>query len=208
MTKPTKTQIAVSAVPAHLWEQGCVLAVDPSSGSANSMPAYALADKGTVVDSGVIELPLTKRQLIQEANAFDIPPEFLAQYTHTGTVPLQIRLYLLREKLHALTLRPDILCLESIPPFMESRGGGGFRNNGVVHLHQSVGTIISAYPWANQVPVAIPSHQALMKKLTNGCYLKSDENDALSIITCAFRQAGFPLKNEQQVIDVVTGRKE
>jgi hypothetical protein len=188
--KLTKLQEAMVKMPVALIADGTVIAVDPSSGSAASMPAFALASKGFVVNSGRIVLPLKTNNTVWE--------EDLGK----TKMPLHLRLFILQQELRRIVTRPDVLAIESLPPFM-SAAGGDFRNQGTVNLHQSAGCIMSAWaiPWV--LPVAIRSHQVLMQKLTDGKYVKSDENDALSILVCLFHTAGVMLKNEHEVIHKV-----
>lgn len=52
---PTKTELKV--IPCKPYcSSGTILAVDPSIGSATSMPGYALSVDGVVVDSGILSI--------------------------------------------------------------------------------------------------------------------------------------------------------
>lgn len=53
--KDTKTVYQAKRAKKSILE-GSMLVIDPSSGSAQSLPGYALFDKGELTDSGVIEL--------------------------------------------------------------------------------------------------------------------------------------------------------
>lgn len=57
--KPTKTRFQINRCRKQILE-GKVLAIDPSSGSASSLPGYALFEAGKLKESGLIELKIGK----------------------------------------------------------------------------------------------------------------------------------------------------
>lgn len=69
---------------------GRLMAVDPSSGSRESMPGYAIYEKGTLVESGTIEIP--------------------------KGVHVSLRLQALCNSLQKEFPIPDVLAVEHIPP--------------------------------------------------------------------------------------------
>lgn len=78
---------------------GMLLAIDPSSGSRDSQPGYAIFKEGRLIDAGHIRVTA-------------------GQAIHT-------RLFELRRSLAEDFTMPDVLVTENIPPFM----GGGFNRN-------------------------------------------------------------------------------
>lgn len=97
---------------------GVALAIDPSSGSAGSLPGFALFKAGRLVDAGVIEIPRTG---------------------HIGN-----RLFKLREALLTEFKRPDILIVELIAPVMPAKNGN-FLHRSAAALIKSVGAILSTW---------------------------------------------------------------
>lgn len=178
----TKLQDALETIPSHLFNRGTLISVDPSCGSAKSMPGFALAQNGKVVESGRIDLHWQAKGKV---------------------LPMHRRLYELQTQLKLIVETPDILCIESLPPFMQG-AGGGFRTAAVVNLHQAAGCVLATWNVQHVVPVAVISHQTLMKKLTNGTYVKTDENDALAILLCAMLSANCPPENLDEVIAKIT----
>ena len=112
---------------ADLIKNGRMLAIDPSSGSAGSLPGYALFEAGRLVDAGTLGLP-------------------------RGTRALSNRLYLLRAALASEFPQPDILAVELIAPVMPT-GKGHFLYKSASSLLKSVGAILSVW----DVPVIEPS---------------------------------------------------
>jgi len=103
---------------AELLLQGTLLAIDPSSGSAGSLPGYALFKGGRLVDAGTLELP------------------------RSG--PLANRLFLLRDTLAKEFDRPDLLAVELISPVMPSRKGIFLHKNSS-SLIKAVGAVLSCW---------------------------------------------------------------
>lgn len=169
----SKLDEACKDVPTKLFTEGCVIAVDPSCGSRGSMPAFALASGGFCCHAGRIELDLK--------------------------LPLHRRLFQLQQELVKIVVNPDVVAIESLPPFMAG-AGGDFRTARTVALHQSAGCIMATWDVQYLLPVAVISHQSLMKKLTEGKYVKSDENDAIAILITAFRATNVRLKNEADLL--------
>jgi hypothetical protein len=159
----------------NLLKHGTVMAVDPSIGSQKSMPAFAFAKEGVVLNSGVIELDLK--------------------------MPHHKRLHHLQTELFSIAAAVDVLIIENIPPFMD-RGGGGFRNQAVVSLHWAVGAILAAYGDAELIQIAPVTWH---KWTDNHCkgYVKSDEHDALAMLCTAFCAAELPLQNLDSVLEVL-----
>jgi hypothetical protein len=186
LAKLSKLEEALEGVPHEWLTHGTVIAVDPSSGSRQSMPAYALAERGVCVKVDSIRLPLKT-----DGTAYE---------TALGkrTMPLHVRLFLLRQRLLDVRQHVDVVALEALAPYFE--GAGGFRNAGVVALHQSAGCIMGCWDTPYCLPVSVRSHQCLMQKLTGGRYIKSDEHDAISILITLFRTAGLSLKNEADMV--------
>lgn len=98
---------------------GQVLAIDPSSGSANSQPGYAIYKAGQLVDSGLVRI-------------------------RSGD-HISNRLYRLSSSLREDFEVPDLLVTENIPPFMGEGPGAAFATRNVISLHQSVGVVMSIW---------------------------------------------------------------
>jgi hypothetical protein len=112
---PSKMQLSVKPHISNILG-GTVLAVDPSSGSRESMPGYAIFKAGELVDSGFIALE------------------------HNDD--LHKRLFNLGRCLRDQFAAPDILVTENIPPVMT---GKGFFNRSMVSLQRAIGVVISSY---------------------------------------------------------------
>lgn len=95
---------------------GTVIAIDPSSGSRESMPGYAIFRAGELVDSGYIALQHNE--------------------------DLRKRLHDLRRSLTEQFQVPDILVTENIPPVMT---GKGFFNRSMVSLQRAIGVVQSIW---------------------------------------------------------------
>lgn len=98
---------------------GTVLAIDPSSGSANSQPGYALFINGQLKDSGLVRI-------------------------RSGD-HISNRLYRLSRTLREEFEAPSILITENIPPFMGEGPGAQFATRNVISLHQSIGVVMSVW---------------------------------------------------------------
>lgn len=95
---------------------GHILSIDPSSGSRNSLPGYAIYKAGELVDSGVIQVPVGDN--------------------------LHTRLFHLRKSMMEDFEKPDILVTENVPPVMQSKG---FFNKSVLSLQKAIGVVISCF---------------------------------------------------------------
>ena len=127
--KQTKLEIQVSKVIPQILG-GSILAIDPSSGSRNSMPGYAVFQEGVLIDSGFIEVARDR-----EFNR---------------------KLFLISKSLREDFAVPDILVVEFIPPFMQ---GMGFSKS-IVSLQRAVGAIIGSIdrPLVEVPPVTWHKH--------------------------------------------------
>ena len=158
--------------------EGRVLCIDPASGG--SLPGYALFENSMWIESG--EIQLSKRRQLphhryrQILNVLQNTPELFADI--------------------------DILCIEFIPPFMNGFGGGGFRTQGVVNLHRSVGIFMAGIE--SKSLIEIPSttwHAWVRQNLDN--YEKSDMKDATVMGLTLFAHAGQELLNKEEVLELV-----
>jgi hypothetical protein len=96
-----------------------MLSIDPSSGSANSQPGYALYRGGQLIDSGLVRI-------------------------RSGD-HISNRLYRLARTLREEFDKPDVLVTENIPPFMGEGPGAAFATRNVISLHQAIGVIMSVW---------------------------------------------------------------
>lgn len=117
MVKKLKLSLLQQGVQENLDRvlRGTLLAIDPSSGSQNSQPGYAIFQAGSFVDGGVIDLKV-------------------------GSA-LNSRLFALGKTLREEFRCPDILVTEKIPPI----GQNGFHANSMMSLQKSIGTVISSF---------------------------------------------------------------
>ena len=126
-----KSKLAEEIVKyADLLQEGYMLALDPSSGSAGSLPGYAIFKKGKLQDAGTIGLP-------------------------RGTRAIHNRLWLLRNALETEFEKPDILAVEWIAPVIPT-GRGTFLHKSAAALIKSVGAILAVW----DVPVIEPTPAA------------------------------------------------
>ena len=94
---PPPTKLELSAKPCKPFcTKGTIISVDPSIGSASSMPGYALTVDGVLVDSGILAIN---------------PRE-----------PHNKRLAGIQAQLKALTPNPDVVVCESIAPVLSVGG--------------------------------------------------------------------------------------
>lgn len=100
----------------ELLKTGTVLSIDPSSGSQNSQPGYAIFEKGKLQDSGIIRIK--------------------------ARVALYNRLYELAEALRHDFIKPDLLITEGISIIMS---GSGFAGPGMVSLQRAIGVVQSCF---------------------------------------------------------------
>jgi hypothetical protein len=136
----------------ELITTGYVLAIDPSSGSANSQPGYAIYRGGVLGDYGIIKLtPRTK---------------------------LASRLFYLGESIRNDFQKPDILVVERINSvFGNTKGGNmGFMAKQMASLQRAVGVVQSCF----EVPV-IEVPPVTWRKYVKEDYKKTDEHDAVML---------------------------
>lgn len=97
---------------------GTLISFDPSSGSSNSMPGYAIFTAGALVESGVIKLrPQDSKN---------------------------VRLYSIAESIRAEFPKADVVAIENIPPVSYNRKGA-MNGWALVSLQRAVGAIMSCF---------------------------------------------------------------
>lgn len=97
---------------------GTFIAFDPSSGSSNSMPGYAIFKEGKLIESGIIKLrPQDSKN---------------------------VRLYSIAESLRDEFPKADVIAIENIPPVSYNRSGS-MSGWALVSLQRSVGAIMSCF---------------------------------------------------------------
>lgn len=160
--------------------EGRVLCIDPASGG--SLPGYALFEKSAWIESG--EIQMSKRK--------------------------QLPHHRYRQILFELQNNPDlfanidVLCIEFIPPFMGGFGGGGFRTQGVVNLHRSVGLFMAGIESKSLIEIPSTTWHAWVREHIKD-YEKSDMKDATVMGLTLFHHAGQKLLNESEVLEIVGG---
>lgn len=96
---PPPSKLDVAAKPAlPFLHKGTILSVDPSIGSASSMPGYSLVVDGVMVDSGILSIN---------------PRENASK-----------RLAAIQIQLNLLTPNPDVIVIEKIAPMLSCGGAG------------------------------------------------------------------------------------
>jgi len=158
--KETKLEQQLQPVIGEILN-GYLLSIDPSSGSKDSQPGYCIFKAGQYVDSGFLNI----------GSGDDIGA----------------RLYRLARCLREEFEQPDVLITENIPPFMSMGGNNSFATSGVIHLHQSIGVVLSVFD-CPKIRVSPRSWHSMLDKL-GGNYIKSDENDACAIAMTAVATA-------------------
>lgn len=165
MTSNYKSKLAQAVEQyADILTSGYLLAIDPSSGSAGSLPGFAIFKAGVLEDAGVIQLP-------------------------RGGRAISNRLWLLRQALESEFDRPDLLAVELISPIMPTKGGA-FMNKSASSLIKSVGAILSTWDvdviepspstWHALVDKALLAESALLGTPLYK-YQKTDAKDAVAI---------------------------
>lgn len=141
--------------------EGRLLAIDPSTGSKSSMPGFAVFEKGILKESGTIEVDYTGNRA-----------ERLFEINRT-----------LREEFET----PDVVVCEDVKnrTFFNKKGGFRMSTSSMASLQRSIGAIIAAHPVKCLIEIPNNSWQAH----TFPGYIKSDENDAISIGLCAINIA-------------------
>lgn len=129
--------------------EGRILCIDPSVGSASSMPGYAIYENQKLIDKGTIDIDVktTKK--------------------HVG-----FRLQELGKSLREEFKTVDVLVIEDIPPF---RAGGTYgANKAHVSLLKSVGCIFGSAQFEHLVNI----HPRTWQKWRDENYAKTDDKDA------------------------------
>lgn len=158
----TKSKLAKAAEEFHdILTTGKVLAIDPSSGSRNSVPGYCLIDRCEWIESGTIDIPYRKA--------------------------LPQRLKFLADVLTSEFRDIDLLIIEDLPPYMQN-AGGSFRTKATINLHRSVGAIFGVLGNVPVIEVAPVSWKAQERKLPFA-YVKGDEADALMLALTTYQHA-------------------
>jgi hypothetical protein len=116
--KPSKMELQLRP---HLDAilNGSILSIDPSSGSKNSQPGYAIYRAGQLVDSGFIAVKAGEA--------------------------LHKRLFYLGNCLREQFEKPDVVVTENIPPFFPKEGESRFFNMSIVSLQRAVGVVQAAF---------------------------------------------------------------
>jgi hypothetical protein len=162
--KKFKTKLAEQAWDcAEQLISGTVLAVDPSSGSAGSMPGYAIFEASKLIEAGTVEIdfkgrkPFERMQQLQECFSNDFNT-------------------------------PDVLCIELIAPYIMNKGkGAGIgQSKAAILLHRSIGCIMGSIHSEHCVEV---SPQSWRKYIDKETYNKNDHNDAILIGYAAIAEA-------------------
>lgn len=107
--------------------RGTVLAIDPSSGSTNSRPGYALFKAGKFIDGGILTLKVHSK--------------------------LNSRLFDLGKTLREEFETPDVLVTENIAPIGVNTG---IRASSLTSLQKSIGVVISSFecPLVEVAPIS------------------------------------------------------
>jgi hypothetical protein len=163
-SKEFETKLAAQVWAHRMKMHGFLLCIDPSSGSAGSMPGYASYVGGKLKDYGTLELPYGKQ--------------------------VKSKLFALALALRTEFPVPDVLIIENLPPFMQSKGSS-FRTAGVVNLHRSVGAIMAGVDCDAIVEVSPQSWHAIEAKfptLHGFTYKKADAHDAVMLGYAALKE--------------------
>lgn len=152
---------------AELLLNATLLCVDPSIGSASSLPGYAVYVRGELVSSGLIE--------VATAGAHNLRLFELARSLREDFAELQ----------------NPILVVEDIPTMrFNRRGSGGYSDpRAQVPLHRAVGAIMSSI----RSPLMLEVPPITWHRYTDPSrYLKSDQADAAALgwtVLCMARHA-------------------
>ena len=148
--------------------EGDVIAIDPSSGSRESLPGFAIFSKGKLIRSGVIEVPV---RLMRGLNYTPHRLQWISKNL-TDTFPQTF----------------DVLIMEGI----HFKTNAKTNPKSFQQLNQAIGAIIGGLRW-NYIVNIYPWH---WKELLSGVYEKGDAMDAINIGTAVMRIAkgmGAPL---------------
>lgn len=180
-TKRTKKKgkLEGEVIAARPKLEGTVLVIDPSSGSELSVPGFALFQNQTLVESGTLEISRTKRSYERLRE--------LALVLGASFGPL------------------DALVVEYIPPFMSSKGQGGFRTQAVVNLHRAVGVIMACTTWKVLLQITPGTWHAWVKRNVGEDYVKSDERDAIAMGMTIFSLAKLEVLNKDKALKLLQG---
>lgn len=152
--------MAIDKKNAEIILKGTFISIDPSCGSNNSMPAYAIYKESRLVRSGTIQLNLNKDT---EYRLKDLSKQL------SNIIPMDV----------------DVAVIENIPVMP-----GKFSHKGLSSLFKSVGTIIGAFSvienpnliFINIMPIS-------WRKYAPAGYVKSDVGDAILIGNAAIQLA-------------------
>ena len=141
---------------------GTILCIDPSSGSASSMPGYAIYKESKLVDSGILEVETVSKEI-------------------------PVRLKEIGDMLRDGFDDYDVLVIEFISPV---HGGGGMRQaffQAKFHasLLKSVGCVLGTVNRKHTVQI----HPRTWQKYRDEYYEKSDHKDAEYMGICAIAMA-------------------
>lgn len=138
---------------------GTILAIDPSSGSRDSQPGYAIFREGKLVDSGFI--------------AVQPNWEPARRLRYLGKV--------LREEFET----PDVLVTENIGVFTGATGGSAIgMTKALMSLQRAVGVVLASFD-APSIEVAPITWRTQIPAL----YKKTDEADAVMLAVTTIRAA-------------------
>lgn len=160
MKKKTKTSLIDKQCRQFSREilHGSMLSIDPSIGSSNSQPGFAVWEAGELLDSGIIQLGTAAG----------------------GSVAS--RLYAFRTCLEQDFQQPDVLVLERIVLNVKV---ASYCNSSVIKMNQAIGVAMSQ--WGCPVIAVSPmSWKAAAKKWD--AYEKSDEHDAIALGLCVIHK--------------------
>ena len=196
---PTKKQLNAPVIPAegfipeskvgqaarklrtHL--KGRVLCIDPSSGSEQSVPGFALFEGQILREVGFLEI------------------------SRTSDAPIRFK-ELVRALQDNFSEEVDVLVIEYVPPFMSKPGKGGFRTQGVVNLHRAIGITMGVVPWKSIIQVPPISWRTWVTNnvgAIGSTYKKRDDRDAMALGLTVFHLADLPVFNEEQAILYLRG---
>lgn len=177
----SKVGMAARKIRSHL--KGRVLCIDPSSGSEQSVPGFALFEG----------------QLLREVGFLEI--------SRTSDAPIRFKelVAALRDN---FSEEVDVLVIEYVPPFMSKPGKGGFRTQGVVNLHRAIGITMGVVNWKSIIQVPPISWRTWVTNnvgAIGSTYKKRDDRDALALGLTVFHLADVPVLNEEQAILYLRG---
>lgn len=160
-----------TAALAPVMRSGRILAVDPASGGS-SQPGVCVVVDGKLIMAGTLKLP-------------------------KGSVAIHYRLNRLLTGLQEMqrTYGPfDMMVVEDVAIAFGGAGkagvgkNGGIVTRGTTILQWAVGVTTAAEPWPRVVKVLPTSWHSWHRRkgIDNDAYMKTDANDALCIMLCAY----------------------